>query len=77
MAHGFGPRKNPVAAKVGAGGTANYLNGAAMSEAQCASSMANGVKPARVFAAAGCKVLGFNEMGTRSPSCSCVSLRSL
>jgi nicotinate-nucleotide--dimethylbenzimidazole phosphoribosyltransferase len=63
VAHDFGARPNLVNAKVGAGGTANYLDGAAMSEAECATAMANGAKLAREFAAAGCNVLGFGEMG--------------
>jgi nicotinate-nucleotide--dimethylbenzimidazole phosphoribosyltransferase len=63
VAHDFGPRENLVDAKVGADGTANYLEGAAMSEAQCAAAMNHGAKLARDFAAAGCNVIGFGEMG--------------
>jgi len=63
VAHEFGARPNLVNAKVGAGGTANYLDGAAMSAAQCTEAMANGAKLAREFAAAGCNVLVFGEMG--------------
>ncbi len=63
VAHEFGARPNLVDAKVGAGGTANYLDGAAMSAAQCTEAMANGAKLAREFAAAGCNVLAFGEMG--------------
>ncbi|MDP1735236.1 MAG: nicotinate-nucleotide--dimethylbenzimidazole phosphoribosyltransferase, partial [Sulfuritalea sp.] len=63
VAHEFGPRENLVDAKVGAGGTANYLDGAAMSAAECATAMANGAKQVREFAAAGCNVLAFGEMG--------------
>jgi nicotinate-nucleotide--dimethylbenzimidazole phosphoribosyltransferase len=63
VAHDFGPRENLVDAKVGAGGTANYLEGAAMSETQCAEAMSHGARLAREFAAAGCNVLGFGEMG--------------
>ena len=63
VAHDFGPREHLVDAKVGAGGTANYLEGAAMSEAQCAVAMDHGAKLARDFAAAGCNVIGFGEMG--------------
>ena len=63
VAHEFGPRDGLVNARVGAGGTANYLEGAAMSEAECATAMANGVKLAREFAAAGCNLLAFGEMG--------------
>ncbi|MFH1872981.1 MAG: nicotinate-nucleotide--dimethylbenzimidazole phosphoribosyltransferase [Pseudomonadota bacterium] len=63
VAHEFGPRDGLVDAKVGAGGTANYLQGAAMSEAECATAMHHGARLAREFAAAGCNALGFGEMG--------------
>jgi len=63
VAHDFGPRAGLVDAKVDAGGTANYLEGPAMSEAQCAAAMANGARLARDIAAAGCNVLAFGEMG--------------
>lgn len=63
VAHEFGPRDGLVDAKVGAGGTANYLDGAAMSETECATAMNNGARLAREFAAAGCNALGFGEMG--------------
>ncbi len=63
VAHEFGARDNLVDAKVGAGGTANYLDGAAMSDAECATAIANGAKLVREFAAAGCNVLAFGEMG--------------
>jgi len=63
VAHDFGPRAGLVDAKVGAGGTANYLEGAAMSEAECALAMARGAQLARDIAAGGCNVLAFGEMG--------------
>ncbi|MDZ4255376.1 MAG: nicotinate-nucleotide--dimethylbenzimidazole phosphoribosyltransferase, partial [Sulfuritalea sp.] len=63
VAHDFGPRDGLVDAKVGAGGTASYLEGAAMSAAECATAMHNGARLVREFAAAGCNVLGFGEMG--------------
>jgi nicotinate-nucleotide--dimethylbenzimidazole phosphoribosyltransferase len=63
VAHDFGPRDGLVNAKVGAGGTANYLEGAAMSEAECALAMARGAQLARDIAAGGCNVLAFGEMG--------------
>ena len=63
VAHEFGPRDGLVDAKVGAGGTANYLEGAAMSETECATAMHHGARLAREFAAAGCNALGFGEMG--------------
>ena len=63
VAHDFGPRDGLVDAKVGAGGTANYLDGAAMSEAECATAMHHGARLVREFTAAGCNVLAFGEMG--------------
>jgi nicotinate-nucleotide--dimethylbenzimidazole phosphoribosyltransferase len=63
VAHEFGPRDGLVDMKVGAGGTANYLEGAAMSAAQCAEAMAKGATLARDIAIAGCNVLAFGEMG--------------
>ncbi len=63
VAHDFGPREGLVDAKVGAGGTANYLEGPAMSAAECAAAMAHGARLARSFAAAGCNLLGLGEMG--------------
>ncbi|KAF0163534.1 MAG: nicotinate-nucleotide--dimethylbenzimidazole phosphoribosyltransferase [Rhodocyclaceae bacterium] len=63
VAHNFGARDGLVDAKVGAGGTANYLEGAAMSEAECATAMHHGARLVREFTAAGCNVLGFGEMG--------------
>ena len=63
VAHDFGPREGLVDAKVGAGGTANYLEGAAMSEAECTTAMNHGARLARGFAAAGCNLLAFGEMG--------------
>ena len=63
VARDFGVREGLVDMKVGAGGTANYLEGAAMSEAQCATAMANGAKLVRDIAVSGCNVLAFGEMG--------------
>ncbi len=63
VAHDFGPRDGLVNAKVGAGGTANYLEGAAMSENECALAMSRGAQLARDIAAGGCNVLAFGEMG--------------
>ena len=63
VAHEFGARDGLVDAKVGAGGTANYLDGTAMSEAECATAMNHGTRLARDFAAAGCNLLAFGEMG--------------
>ena len=63
VARDFGVREGLVDMKVGAGGTANYLEGAAMSEAQCATAMDNGAKLVRDIAVSGCNVLAFGEMG--------------
>ncbi|MBI5110062.1 MAG: nicotinate-nucleotide--dimethylbenzimidazole phosphoribosyltransferase [Rhodocyclales bacterium] len=63
VAHEFGPRNGLVDAKVGASGTANYLDGAAMSEAECALAMDRGAQLTRNIAATGCNVLAFGEMG--------------
>ncbi|MBU0753451.1 MAG: nicotinate-nucleotide--dimethylbenzimidazole phosphoribosyltransferase [Gammaproteobacteria bacterium] len=63
VAHDFGPRPNLIAKKVGAGGTASYLDGAAMTAAQCAQAMANGADVVRDIASRGCNAIGFGEMG--------------
>jgi nicotinate-nucleotide--dimethylbenzimidazole phosphoribosyltransferase len=63
VAHDFGARANLVDAKVGAGGTASYLDGAAMTAAQCADALARGAALVEKLAAAGCEVIGFGEMG--------------
>ncbi|HEY4038874.1 MAG TPA: nicotinate-nucleotide--dimethylbenzimidazole phosphoribosyltransferase [Burkholderiaceae bacterium] len=60
--HVFGPRDGLLDAKVAAG-TANYLEGAAMSSQQCASALQRGAAVARELAASGCNVLGLGEMG--------------
>jgi len=62
VAHDFGVRPNLINAKV-APGTANYLEGPAMSAAQCAEAMERGAALVRDIARAGCKVIGFGEMG--------------
>ncbi len=63
VAHEFGPRDGLRNMKVGAGGTANYLEGPAMTDAECALAISRGAVLAREIAATGCKVLGFGEMG--------------
>jgi nicotinate-nucleotide--dimethylbenzimidazole phosphoribosyltransferase len=63
VAHDFGPREGLRNLKVGAGGTANYLDGAAMSEAECALALSRGADLAREIATSGCNVLAFGEMG--------------
>lgn len=63
VAHDFGARPNLVDAKVGAGGTANYLEGAAMTAEQCALAMERGAEIVGKIAAAGCEAIGCGEMG--------------
>ncbi len=62
VAHDFGPRPGLVNAKV-APGTANYLEGPAMSAQQCATALEHGAGIVRDLAGAGCNVVGFGEMG--------------
>lgn len=62
VAHNFGSRDGLVDAKV-APGTRNYIEEAAMSEAERDTAIARGAALARELAATGCKVLGFGEMG--------------
>jgi nicotinate-nucleotide--dimethylbenzimidazole phosphoribosyltransferase len=62
VAHDFGPRENLVDAKV-AHGTANYLEGAAMTPQQCEEAMARGARLVADIHARGCNVIGFGEMG--------------
>lgn len=62
VAHDFGPRPGLVDAKV-APGTANYLQGPAMTAAQCAEAMDRGAALVEDLAVQGCNVLGFGEMG--------------
>lgn len=63
IAHDFGKRAGLINAKVGAGGTANYLAGAAMSPDQCTAAMQHGAAIVCELAATGCNTLGFGEMG--------------
>ena len=62
VAHDFGRRPGLVDAKV-AHGTANYLQGPAMTDVQCQEAMDKGAAIVRDLAAQGCNVLGFGEMG--------------
>lgn len=62
VAHDFGPRENLVDAKV-AHGTANYLEGPAMTPAQCETAIAHGARIVADIHARGCNVIGFGEMG--------------
>lgn len=63
VAHAFGKRAGLLDVKVGADGTANYLEGAAMTADQCAQAMQHGVDIVSNLAATGCNTLGFGEMG--------------
>ncbi len=60
--HDFGARPNLVDAKI-APGTANYLEGAAMSAAQRDAAMRKGEEIVAKLVADGCDVIGFGEMG--------------
>ena len=62
VAHDFGAREGLIDAKV-APGTRNFIEEAAMSPAERDTAIARGAALARALAAAGCKVLGFGEMG--------------
>ncbi len=62
VAHDFGPRAGLIDAKV-APGTRNYIEQAAMTPAERDTAIARGAELARELAAAGCKVVGFGEMG--------------
>ncbi|RTL54438.1 MAG: nicotinate-nucleotide--dimethylbenzimidazole phosphoribosyltransferase [Rhodocyclaceae bacterium] len=62
VAHDFGVRDGLVSAKV-APGTANYLEGPAMTADQCSQAMEQGAAVVRRLAGEGCNVLGFGEMG--------------
>ncbi len=61
--HDFGVRENLVDAKVSPGGTASYLDGPAMTPAQCATALRNGVRLATDLHTGGSNVIGFGEMG--------------
>lgn len=63
VAHDFGTRPGLIDAKVSASGTASYLEGAAMTMAQCETALANGARIVAQLDEAGCNVVGFGEMG--------------
>jgi nicotinate-nucleotide--dimethylbenzimidazole phosphoribosyltransferase len=63
VAHDFGVREELINAKVGADGTASYLEGTAMSADQCLTAMQNGAIAVAAIGAKGCNVIGFGEMG--------------
>jgi nicotinate-nucleotide--dimethylbenzimidazole phosphoribosyltransferase len=60
--HEFGAREGLLDAKVGPG-TANYLEGPAMSAQQCTTAIRNGATIVHRLATAGSNVLGLGEMG--------------
>ena len=62
VAHDFGPRPGLINAKV-APGTANYIDGPAMTDAQCAQAMNQGAIRVRQDAETGCTLIAFGEMG--------------
>lgn len=69
--HAFDANTALIHAKVGSG-TANFLQEAAMSAAQCGQALTTGAELARQEAATGSNVFGFGEMGignTSSASC--------
>ena len=63
VAHDFGRRENLVDAKVSPRCTANYLEGPAMTAAQCETAIARGADIVAGLHARGCNVVGFGEMG--------------
>lgn len=63
VAHDFGVRPRLIDAKVGAGGTASYLDGAAMTDGECGQALANGAAIVARLAERGCEAVGFGEMG--------------
>ncbi len=62
VAHDFGAREGLVDAKI-APGTASYLEGPAMSAAQCALALERGAAIVGGLASSGCEAVGFGEMG--------------
>jgi nicotinate-nucleotide--dimethylbenzimidazole phosphoribosyltransferase len=63
VAHDFGGQRTGLIDMKIAPGTASYLDGSAMSAAQCAQAIERGAGVVRELAAAGCNVLGLGEMG--------------
>ncbi len=63
VAHDFGVRPNLVDAKISASGTANYLEGTAMTPVERDAALARGAEIVGKLAADGCEVIGFGEMG--------------
>lgn len=62
VAHEFGDRVGLIDCKLGAG-TENYLEAPAMTAAQCAHAIENGVALTARYAESGCNVIGLGEMG--------------
>ncbi|MGE5386148.1 MAG: nicotinate-nucleotide--dimethylbenzimidazole phosphoribosyltransferase [Betaproteobacteria bacterium] len=62
VAHDFGRPEGLIDAKVAAG-TANFIEGPAMTADQCLQAMLRGTALMREIAATGCNVVGFGEMG--------------
>ncbi|MGB0126348.1 MAG: nicotinate-nucleotide--dimethylbenzimidazole phosphoribosyltransferase [Rhodocyclaceae bacterium] len=60
--HDFGPRADLVDAKI-AYGTASYIDGPAMTPAQCNAALERGMALAATLHENGCNVVGFGEMG--------------
>lgn len=60
--HTFGPRTGLIDAKIGPG-TANFIDQAAMSEAQASDAIARGRRLAHALAGNGSNLVGFGEMG--------------
>jgi nicotinate-nucleotide--dimethylbenzimidazole phosphoribosyltransferase len=62
VAHDFGPRDGLINARMGPG-TANYIEEAAMSMADCVQAMHRGAALVRQLSDQSCNVIGFGEMG--------------
>jgi nicotinate-nucleotide--dimethylbenzimidazole phosphoribosyltransferase len=60
--HDFGPRPGLIDAKI-AYGTANYIEGPAMTPAQCNQALERGAALVAELHESGCNVVGFGEMG--------------
>ncbi|MDR1163530.1 MAG: nicotinate-nucleotide--dimethylbenzimidazole phosphoribosyltransferase [Candidatus Accumulibacter sp.] len=63
VAHDFGARENLIDAKINARGTRNYLEEPAMTPAEYDAALEKGAALARGFVDAGCRFMGFGEMG--------------
>jgi nicotinate-nucleotide--dimethylbenzimidazole phosphoribosyltransferase len=63
VAHEFRDRPGLVNKKVGAGGTASYLDAAAMSPERCEIALAHGADIVEQLVSRHCEVIGFGEMG--------------